>query len=201
MRTLCFATNNRNKLTEIQNVLGDQVRLLTLEDIGCTEEIEEPFETIHENSAAKAGYVWNHYGVDCFADDSGLVIPALNGEPGVHSAYYAGPQRDAGDNIRLVWEKLEGKDDRSAYFVTVITMIVAGETYVFEGSVNGSILMEARGENGFGYDPVFLPDGADRTFAEMSLDEKSGLSHRAMAFRKLKEFLPKLNSKQDGALQ
>jgi XTP/dITP diphosphohydrolase len=185
MRTLCFATNNRNKLREIQNILGDEFKLVTLEDIGCREEIEEPFETIRENSAAKARHVWERYGTDCFADDSGLVIPALNGEPGVHSAYYAGPQRDDMANIRLVWEKLEGKEDRNASFVTVITLILQGDVHVFEGTAEGRILDEARGDNGFGYDPVFLPDGADKTFAEMTLNE----------------FLLNLNSEQDGKLQ
>lgn len=188
MRTLCFATNNPHKLREIQNILGKQVKLLTLEEIGCFEEIEEPFDTIAANSEAKARFIWDRFKTDNFADDSGLVIPALNGEPGVLSARYAGPERDDKANIRLVWERLEGLD-ASAYFVTVITLIIDGKTHVFEGRAPGRILFEEKGENGFGYDPVFLPEGSDRTFAEMSLDEKSKISHRAKAFNGLKEFL------------
>ncbi|GAA4436587.1 non-canonical purine NTP diphosphatase [Ravibacter arvi] len=189
MLTLCFATNNRHKLEEVQQALGAGVKLVTLEDIGCYDEIEEPFDTIQKNSEAKARFVWDRYGIDTFADDSGLVIPALNGEPGVYSARYAGPQRDDKDNIRLVWEKLADKSDRSAYFITVITLMLNGRLYAFEGIVNGTILPEERGNNGFGYDPVFLPEGSEQTFAEMSLQEKSELSHRARAVRKLNEFL------------
>ncbi len=189
MRTLCFATNNVHKLKEIQNILGDQVKLLTLEEIGCFEEIDEPFDTIAANSEAKARFVWEKFKADNFADDSGLVIPALNGEPGVRSARYAGPGRDDKANIRLVWERLQGLDTR-AYFVTVITLIIDGSAYVFEGRAPGRIIFEEKGQNGFGYDPVFVPDeGTGLTFAEMSLNEKSGISHRAKAFNKLKEFL------------
>lgn len=188
MRTLCFATNNLNKLKEIQALLGDEIKLLTLREIGCEEDIDEPFDTIRENSEAKARYIRDHFRIDCFADDSGLVIPALNGEPGVRSARYAGPQRSDRDNIRLVWEKLEGLDP-GAYFITVITLIIGDEMHVFEGTANGTILFEERGGNGFGYDPVFLPEGSALTFAEMSLEEKSKQSHRARAFRKLQEFL------------
>ncbi|ODS81296.1 MAG: non-canonical purine NTP pyrophosphatase, RdgB/HAM1 family [Cytophagaceae bacterium SCN 52-12] len=188
MRTLCFATNNAHKLKEIQNILGDQVKLVTLEEIGCFEEIDEPFDTIAANSEVKARFIWERFKVNNFADDSGLVIPALDGEPGVRSARYAGPERDNKANIRLVWERLRGLDT-SAYFVTVITLIMDGGTYVFEGKAQGRILFGERGENGFGYDPVFLPEGSDRTFAEMSLDEKSKISHRAKAFNKLKAFL------------
>lgn len=193
MMTLCFATNNPNKLREIQNVLGDGVKLVTLSEIGCTEEIPEPFETIPENSKAKAQYVWAKYRVPVFADDSGLVVPALDGAPGVHSAYYAGPQRSSEDNIRLLLERLQGKD-AGAHFLTVITLIFEGEVFVFEGIAEGTIVSEPRGEGGFGYDPVFQPAGEKRTFAQMSLDEKSAISHRAKAFRMLKEFLPKLNT-------
>lgn len=189
MLTLCFATNNRHKLEEVQQALGAGVKLVTLEDIGCYDEIEEPFDTIQKNSEAKARFVWDRYGINTFADDSGLVIPALNGEPGVYSARYAGPQRDDKDNIRLVWEKLADKTDRGAYFITVITLLLNGRVYAFEGIVNGTILPEERGNNGFGYDPVFLPEGSEHTFAEMSLQEKSKLSHRARAVRKLNEFL------------
>lgn len=188
IKTLCFATNNPNKLREIQNLLGGAVKLLTLAEIGCTEEIPEPYETIHENSLAKAQHIWDRYGVDVFADDSGLVVPAINGEPGVHSAYYAGQQRSAADNIALVLEKLQGLD-RAAHFLTVITLIRNGEKTVFEGVADGQIVYEPRGVGGFGYDPVFQPEGEERTFAEMTLDEKSQRSHRARAFSQLKAFL------------
>ncbi len=189
MRTLCFATNNPNKLAEIQGLLGQQFLLQTLKEIGCEEEIPETHDTIPENSRQKAAHVWTHYQVDNFADDSGLIIPALNGEPGVHSAYYAGPQRSAADNIRLVLEKLQAKDDRSASFLTVITLVVQGVYHTFEGRVDGRILPVARGGNGFGYDPIFVPDGTDKTFAEMAMAEKARISHRARAFVKLTRFL------------
>lgn len=188
MRTLCFATNNPNKLREIQNLLGEDIKLVTLQDIGCTEEIPEPYETIPQNSLAKAKYIWEKYGVDVFADDSGLVVPSLNGEPGVHSAHYAGPQRSPEDNIALLLERLQGRDP-SAHFVTVITLILNGEVSVFEGRVDGKITFERRGSQGFGYDPVFVPEGEERTFAEMTLDEKSQMSHRARAFAALTSFL------------
>lgn len=189
MHTLCFATNNAHKLKEIQNVLGNRVKLLTLEEIGCFEEIDEPFDTIAANSEAKARFIWEKFNTENFADDSGLVIPALNGEPGVRSARYAGPGRDDKANIRLVWERLQGLDT-GAYFVTVITLIINGRTYVFEGKAPGRIIFEEKGRNGFGYDPVFVPDeGGGLTFAEMTLDEKSKISHRAKAFSKLKAFL------------
>lgn len=193
MRTLCFATNNAHKLKEIQHILGNRVKLLTLQEIGCFEEIDEPFDTIAANSEAKARFILDKYKVDNFADDSGLVIPALNGEPGVKSARYAGPERDDKANIRLVWERLEGLDT-SAFFVTVITLMLDGNVYSFEGRAYGRIIFEEKGKNGFGYDPVFMPEGYDRTFAEMSLDEKSEISHRARAFNKLKEFLQQLKA-------
>lgn len=193
MRTLCFATNNAHKLKEIQHILGNRVKLLTLQEIGCFEEIDEPFDTIAANSEAKARFILDKYKVDNFADDSGLVIPALNGEPGVKSARYAGPERDDKADIRLVWERLEGLDT-SAFFVTVITLMLDGNVYSFEGRAYGRIIFEEKGKNGFGYDPVFMPEGYDRTFAEMSLDEKSEISHRARAFNKLKEFLQQLKA-------
>ncbi len=193
MRTLCFATNNAHKLKEIQHILGNRVKLLTLQEIGCFEEIDEPFDTIAANSEAKARFILDKYKVDNFADDSGLVIPALNGEPGVKSARYAGPERDDKANIRLVWERLEGLDT-SAFFVTVITLMLDGNVYSFEGRAYGRIIFEEKGKNGFGYDPVFMPEGYDRTFAEMSLDEKSEISHRARAFNKLKEFLQQVKA-------
>ncbi|SDF20589.1 XTP/dITP diphosphohydrolase [Dyadobacter soli] len=186
---LCFATNNQNKLREIQALLGDRFELVTLSDIGCFEEIPEPFETIQENAKAKSSYVREKYGIDCFADDSGLVVPSLNGEPGVHSAYYAGPQRSHDDNINLLLRNLTNETDRSAYFLTVISLSLGNDYYAFEGRALGAIIDEKRGTGGFGYDPVFVPDGQDRTFAEMTLAEKSQISHRSIAFAKLVDFL------------
>jgi XTP/dITP diphosphohydrolase len=186
---LCFATNNQNKLREIQALLGNKFELVTLSDIGCFEEIPEPFETIEENALAKSRYVREKYDLDCFADDSGLIVPSLNGEPGVHSAYYAGPQRSHDDNINLLLQKLSNENDRSAYFKTVISLSFQNEYYAFEGRVPGTIIDEKRGSGGFGYDPVFVPQGHDRTFAEMTLAEKSQISHRSIAFANLIDFL------------
>jgi len=186
---LCFATNNSHKLKEIQALLGDQFELVTLNDIGCDTEIPEPYDTIAENSKGKAVYVYDHFSMNCFADDTGLVVDALGGEPGVFSARYAGPQRDSDDNIALLLDNLSSKTDRTARFITVITLAIDGEYYEFEGTVEGKIIKEKRGTNGFGYDPVFVPDGYDRTFAEMTLSEKSLLSHRSRAFSKLVGFL------------
>lgn len=186
---LCFATNNQNKLKEIQALLGNRFELVTLADIGCFDEIPEPFETIQENAKAKSSFVREKYGIDCFADDSGLIVPALNGEPGVHSAYYAGPQRSHDDNINLLLNKLSDEEDRSAYFLTVISLSLGNEYYTFEGRVQGTIVGEKRGTGGFGYDPVFVPQGHDRTFAEMTLAEKSQISHRSIAFAALVDFL------------
>ena len=186
---LCFATNNQNKLKEIQALLGDKFELVTLADIGCVEEIPEPYETIQENAKAKSSYVSEKYGIDCFADDSGLVVPSLNGEPGVHSAYYAGPQRSHDDNINLLLKNLSNDKDRSAYFLTVISLSLGNKYHAFEGRAHGKIIGEKRGTGGFGYDPVFMPDGQDRTFAEMTLAEKSQISHRSIAFAALVDFL------------
>jgi XTP/dITP diphosphohydrolase len=186
---LCFATNNVHKQTEIQALLGGAFQLRTLADIGCSEEIPEPFATIAENSRAKAQYIWEQYRIPTFADDSGLEVTALGGQPGVDSAHYAGPQRSHADNIALLLKNLDGQPDRSARFVTIITLVMNGEYWQFEGSIAGTILSEKRGEGGFGYDPVFVPEGETRTFAEMSLAEKSSMSHRARAFTKLAEFL------------
>ncbi|OJV21078.1 MAG: non-canonical purine NTP pyrophosphatase, RdgB/HAM1 family [Dyadobacter sp. 50-39] len=186
---LCFATNNQNKLREIQALLGDRFELVTLADIGCTEDIPEPYDTIQENAKAKSSYVSEKYGIDCFADDSGLVVPSLNGEPGVHSAYYAGPQRSHDDNIALLLKNLSGVEDRNAYFLTVISLSLGNTYYAFEGRAHGKIIDEKRGSGGFGYDPAFVPDGQDRTFAEMTLAEKSQISHRSIAFAALIDFL------------
>lgn len=189
---LCFATNNVNKLEEIQALLGDQFALLTLNDLGCFTDIPEPYDTISENSRAKAEYIWENYQVNCFADDTGLEVASLNNEPGVRSARYAGPQRNSDDNIDLLLHNLSRHSDHSARFITVITLVLNGVYHQFDGTVEGKIVFEKRGTNGFGYDPIFVPAGFNRTFAEMTLHEKSALSHRGRAFSKLVDFLRQL---------
>jgi len=189
MTTLCFATNNRHKLEEIEAMLGESFRLRTLAEIGCTDELPETQPTIAGNARQKAAYIWEHFGVSCFADDTGLEVEALNGEPGVYSARYAGEARDARENTALLLRNLSGKANRRARFRTVITLVLDGKYHDFEGIVEGEIIEAPRGTGGFGYDPVFQPLGSDRTFAEMSLEEKAELSHRGRAFRKLVDFL------------
>lgn len=188
-RSVIIATNNRHKLEEIQAILGNSISLKTLRDIGCTEELAEDQDTIEGNSLQKADYVYKHYHVDCFADDSGLEVEALNGAPGVISAMYAGPQRSHDDNIDLLLKNLAGKSNRRGRFRTIITLILDGKVHAFEGIVNGTILHERRGTDGFGYDPVFLPEGYSKTLAEMTMDEKNQISHRAVAVGKLANFL------------
>ena len=186
---LCFATNNAHKLEEIQAILGNSFELISLKETGCKEELPETGNTLEANSLQKAQYLYDHYQVNCFADDSGLEVQALGGEPGVDSAHYAGPQRSHADNVNLLLKNLADKTNRSAQFRTVITLIQNGETTQFEGSIEGQIIGELRGTQGFGYDPIFVPDGNTTTFAEMSLAEKGKISHRTKAFEKLVEFL------------
>ncbi|GAB3999284.1 non-canonical purine NTP diphosphatase [Spirosoma daeguense] len=185
---LCFATNNQHKLNEVSGQLGQSFILKTLSDIGCTDELPETTGTIPGNSRQKADYVWTHFGVSCFADDSGLEVDALNGEPGVDSAFYSG-SRDAAQNIQKLLKNLEGVTNRKAQFRTVFTLILHGVEHQFEGTIPGQIQLEPRGEGGFGYDPVFLPDGYDRTFAEMSIEDKNGISHRSRALAKMIAYL------------
>ena len=186
---LCFATNNPHKLEEIQAILGDSFELLSLRDIGCSEELPETGNTLEANSLQKAQYLYDHYHVDCFADDSGLEVHALGGEPGVDSAHYAGPQRSHEDNNTLLLKNLQDKTNRSAQFRAVITLIQNGVVNQFEGVVTGRIVTDYKGTAGFGYDPLFIPDGYDRTFAEMDLVEKTQISHRGRSFEKLVAFL------------
>ena len=188
---LCFATNNPNKLAEIQDLLGDQYELVGLKDIGCEEELAEDQQTLEGNSLQKAQYVYDQYGINCFADDTGLEISALHDEPGVYSARYAGEQRDDADNMALVMQRLEAKTDRSAQFRTVITLIIEGESLQFEGIAKGNIIKEQRGVKGFGYDPIFVPKGCQETFAEMSRAQKNSMSHRGLAVNKLIDHLRK----------
>lgn len=186
---ICFATNNRHKISEIGQLIGSQISLASLKDIGCYEELPETTGTIEGNSKQKAEYVFRKYGVPCFADDTGLEVASLNGQPGVDSAYYAGPQRSSEDNITLLLSNLSSFDNKSAQFKTVITFVDNSGAVQFTGIVKGVITDCARGTNGFGYDPIFVPDGYKSTFAEMTADGKSEISHRARATSQLIEWL------------
>ncbi len=185
---ICFATHNLNKLKEIQSAVTN-LEIIGLNDISCTEEIAETGNTLEENSKIKANYVYSNYQLDCFADDTGLEIKALNGAPGVYSARYAGEDCNSEDNIDLVLKNLSSVTDRSAQFRTVITLIENGETIQFEGKVEGEITNLRSGSKGFGYDPIFIPTGYNKTFAEMSLEEKNEISHRGLALKKLIAYL------------
>lgn len=189
---ICFATRNQNKLKEISQKLGNSFEILSLDDINCQEELPETTETIEGNSAQKAQYVWDNFNVNCFADDSGLEVDALEGAPGVNAAFYAGT-RNFEDNMDLLLKNLEKKTDRKANFKTVITLILEGKQIQFTGIAKGEILTEKRGKGGFGYDPLFVPQGFQKTFAEMTLEEKNQISHRAKATIKLIEYLKNNN--------
>jgi XTP/dITP diphosphohydrolase len=189
---LVFATNNQHKLFEVQKLLGEGVDLLSLKDISCSDEIPEDYFTLEENALQKAQYIFQKYNLDCFADDTGLEIEALNGEPGVLSARYAGKSKDSEANMKKVLQELEGKANRKARFRTVISLILNKKEYLFEGIVEGEILTRKTGQDGFGYDPIFKPNGYSESFAEMSIDEKNKISHRAMATKKLVKFLRNL---------
>lgn len=186
---LIFATQNRNKAKEIQALLPDHIAVKTLSEIGCHDDIQETAATLEGNAQLKAEYVNTHFNVNCFADDTGLEIEVLNNAPGVYSARYAGEQKDANDNMDLVLAHLRGQTNRKARFRTVIALILDGKTYQFEGIVEGEICVEKSGTAGFGYDPIFKPNGFDQTFSEMSLEEKNKISHRGIAVRKLIQFL------------
>ena len=186
---LVFATQNENKAQEIQSLLPEYFKIITLKDIRCFDEIPETAETLEGNSLLKASFISETYNLNCFADDTGLEIEALDNRPGVYSARYAGPEKSAAANINKVLLELEGKIARNAQFRTLITLILNKSTFSFEGIVRGEIISEKRGENGFGYDPIFVPQGEVRTFAEMSLEEKNKHSHRARAFQKMIDFL------------
>ena len=186
---IIFATNNQHKLTEISDLLGDSFTLLSLKDINRTEDIPENFPTLEGNALFKARYIHNVTGMNVFSDDTGLEIEALNGEPGVHSARFAGEDKDFRANTEKVLKLMTRKLNRKARFRSVIALILNNHEYLFEGIVSGTILDEERGNEGFGYDPVFVPEGEYKTFAEMSLFDKNKISHRARAFEKLKKFL------------
>ncbi|SHN35481.1 non-canonical purine NTP diphosphatase [Mucilaginibacter sp. OK098] len=189
MHQLVFATNNTHKLQEVSAKIDGQIKLLSLDDIGCFDDIAETGLTFRENASIKSRYIRDKYKLDCFGDDSGLEIDALNGEPGVYSARYAGEHGNHANNIDKVLKGLQDQTNRKARFRTVISLIWNDEEHFFEGTVEGAIRHERSGNEGFGYDPIFQPDGYNVTFAEMSLDEKNKISHRAKAMEKLVEFL------------
>jgi XTP/dITP diphosphohydrolase len=186
---LVFATNNKHKLKEVQHIISDEVRLLSLADINCYDEIPETADTLEGNALLKARYIKQQYGYDCFADDTGLEVEALNNAPGVYSARYAGEGNDTLANMNKLLREMQGKENRKARFRTVIALIVGDKEYLFEGIINGSILTEKRGGEGFGYDPLFVPDGHTQTFAEMGHELKNQISHRALAVKELATFL------------
>ena len=188
---LVFATNNAHKLEEVRQILGDRFKVLSLNDINCHEDIPETGDTFQDNALQKARYVKEHYGYDCFADDTGLEVKALNGAPGVHSARYAG-DHDSEANMTKLLGELEKKSDRSAQFRTVIALLLNGQELLFEGIVTGKICTERHGDGGFGYDPIFIPDGYTQTFSEMGAESKNLISHRGRAVRKLAEYLKQL---------
>ena len=188
-KKLVVATNNTHKLEEISAILGEEMELLSLKDIQCNADIPETADTLEGNARQKAQYIYNNYGMDCFADDTGLEVEALNGAPGVFSARYAGDGHDSEANMQKLLQELEGKENRKAQFRTAICLIMEGQEYLFEGIVKGKIIEEKRGGAGFGYDPVFVPEGYDLTFAELGNDIKNTISHRARAVEKLCTFL------------
>lgn len=188
---ICFATNNHKKIEEVKAALGDQIEIVSLEAIGCLEELPETGDTLEHNAFQKARYVKEHYGVDCFADDTGLEVNSLNGEPGVYSGRYAGEPRSDERNMDKLLKTLNHQDDRSARFRTVIALILDGNEYQFEGVATGEILIQRTGDGGFGYDPIFRPDGFTRSFAQLTMLEKNQISHRGKAVQSLIDFLSK----------
>lgn len=189
MRKLVFATNNDHKLSELSQILPPEFELLSLNDIGCTDDIPETGTTLEVNAAQKSFYIWDKYGFNCFADDTGLEIEILGNEPGVYSARYAGEDRSATANMLKVLNKMAGETNRKARFRCVISLVIDGKEKQFEGIVEGKLLTERQGEAGFGYDPIFMPDGYNHSFAEMSADDKNRISHRGRAVIKLVDYL------------
>ena len=192
MKRLVFATNNKHKLEEARRIMGDSIDIVPLEEIGCHDDIPETADTLEGNALMKARWVHDRYGVDCFADDTGLMVDALGGAPGVYSARYAGPGHDSEANMKKLLADMEGAEHRDAHFSTSVALVTADGTHIFEGRVDGSIAREPGGDSGFGYDPVFIARETGKRFAEMSADEKNAISHRGRAMRKLRDFLIKL---------
>lgn len=193
MKRLVFATNNAHKLEEVSAILGDKIELLSLKDINCQTDIPETADTLEGNALLKSSYIFQNYHLDCFADDTGLEVEALDGAPGVYSARYAGGEgHNAESNMLKLLHEMEGKENRKAQFRTAISLILGGKEYLFEGIIKGEIIKEKRGDSGFGYDPVFVPEGYNQTFAELGNDIKNRISHRALAVNKLCDFLRRL---------
>ena len=188
---LIFATHNENKVIEIKNLIQKNIKLLSLSDIGFKDEIVEDGKSLHENSLIKAKYIKSKYGMNCFADDTGLEVQSLNNEPGVYSSRYAGYPINSNNNIKKLLENLSGFNNKNARFRTVISLIISENIFSFEGVINGKIIHEIRGNRGFGYDPVFIPSGYNKTLAELSLKEKNTISHRSIAINKMMNFLRK----------
>ena len=188
MISVCFATNNLHKLEEVRAIVPG-IQIVSLQEIGFTGELREDFETLEENALQKAQQVSNQFGIDCFADDSGLEVQALHGAPGARSAHYAGPERDDNKNMDLLLKNLQGQLHRKAQFRTVIALLQGGVTQIFQGTLSGSIANAKQGTNGFGYDPIFIPDGYSCTVAQLSIDEKNQMSHRSKAVKQLVAFL------------
>lgn len=186
---IVFATNNKHKLDEVRKIVAGKIEIVSLEEIGCYDDIAETADTLEGNALLKANYIKNKFGLDCFADDTGLEVEALNNAPGVYSARYAGIAHDSEGNMKKLLFELEGKENRKAHFRTVIALIIGNETHLFEGIVKGQIGTEKKGENGFGYDPVFIPEGYTQSFAQLGDDIKNNISHRAEAVRKLNDYL------------
>jgi len=188
---LVFATNNQNKVKELKALLPKGIEILTLSEIGCYEDIEETEDTLEGNAKLKANYITNNYGYDCFADDTGLEVDALNGAPGVYSARYAGENVTYEDNVQKMLREMKGRENRTSQFRTSIALNLNGKQYLFDGICKGEITNAKYGNDGFGYDPIFKPTGFDQTFAEMSLNQKGKISHRGLAVKKLTDFLIK----------
>ena len=191
---IVFATNNPNKLKEIQTLIPKEIEIISLKEIGCTEDIPETGDTLEANAFQKVHYVKENYNYDCFADDTGLEIDALNGAPGVYSARYAGPEKSAEANIEKILNELQGKENRKAKFRTAIALTLNNEEHLFEGEINGHISKVKQGNEGFGYDPIFMPENEKRSFAQMSMEEKGTISHRGRAVKKLVAYLNNLSS-------
>ncbi|MGC6428446.1 MAG: non-canonical purine NTP diphosphatase [Flavobacteriales bacterium] len=191
---IVFATNNPNKVKEIKALLPDSIEILSLKDISCNEELPENCDTLEDNATQKAYYVYDNYGYNCFADDSGLEIDALEGRPGVYSARYAGPDCVASDNIDKVLDELNGEQNRDACFRTIISLVIDGNEVQFEGSVDGYITSDRQGEKGFGYDPIFIPENSLVSYAQMSINNKNEISHRSKAVKKLIKYLKRKSS-------
>lgn len=192
-RKLVFATNNQHKLEEVKNILVDLFDIVSLNDINCNEEIPETADTLEGNALQKASFIKTHYGYDCFADDTGLEVEVLNNAPGVYSARYAGPDHNAEANMNKLLQDMQGKENRKARFRTVIALILEEKEYLFDGIINGQIIEEKKGKTGFGYDPIFMPENYNKTFAELGSDIKNNISHRALAVKKLAAFLSTLS--------